>query len=252
MMKKNLKSILMSIVMLLVMCAGAAGFMKIDAYAASDKAYVYDYADILTADEEKQLQAKCEKAAKNSGCDIVIITTQIGHDYSTMDNYMAEFLDKEGYGSDAIIYGVDMTSRADRIYTRGIPQTDISQSRLDSIREACEDKFHDGRYYAGFKKYVNKIDMCLTNSFTTKLTYNMPVKLLIALVAAVSGVLVMMHNAKTHMTVSSTEYTKNHNFSVNDRRDIFINQTVTTRHIERSSSGGSSSGGGNHGSGGHF
>lgn len=79
------------------------------------------------------------------------------------------------------------------------------------------------------------------------------IKLLIASGVAVAAVLTMMHNAKTRMTVSSTEYTKDHNFKVNDRRDVFINTTVVTRHIERNNSSGSSGGGGgNSGSGGHF
>jgi len=64
-----------------------------------------------------------------------------------------------------------------------------------------------------------------------------------------------MSSAKAKMTVSSTEYTKNHNYDVADRRDIFINTTVTTRHIQTSSgssSGGGSSGGNSGSSGGHF
>jgi uncharacterized protein len=84
----------------------------------------------------------------------------------------------------------------------------------------------------------------------------MPVKLGISAVIAVIGVLAMMSSAKAKMTVSSTEYTKNHNFDVMDRRDIFINTTVTTRRIQTSSgsSGGSSGGGGGNSgsSGGHF
>lgn len=35
---------------------------------------------------------------------------------------------------------------------------------------------------------------------------------------------------------------------MNDRRDVFINTTITKRHIEKSSSSGGSSGGGNSGS----
>ena len=81
----------------------------------------------------------------------------------------------------------------------------------------------------------------------------MPVKILISLVVAVIAVLAMMSSARSKMTVNSIEYTKNHGYKMNDRRDVFINTTITKRHIEKSSSSGGSSGGGNSGSsGGHF
>lgn len=95
--------------------------------------------------------------------------------------------------------------------------------------------------------------MCMTTSIVKKLTYKMWIKLLIALGVAVAAVLTMMHNAKARMTVSSIEYTKDHNFKVNDRRDVFINTTVVTRHIEHNNNSSSSGGGGgNSGYGGHF
>lgn len=252
MINKKIKA-LMSIIMLCIMCAGIFLGDKTAAYADSSKEYVYDNAGILTADEVSKLKKQCKEASADTDCDIVVITTNIGHDYSTMDSYLEQFLDDNGYSQNAIIYGVDMTSRADRMYTQGKAKTDISPSRLDEIREACEDYLSDSDYYGAFSKYIKKIDMCMTTSIVKKLTYYMWIKLLIALGAAVAAVLVMMHNAKAKMTVSSTQYTKDHNFKVNDKRDVFINTTVVTRHIEHndnSHSGGG--GGGNSGSGGHF
>ena len=170
-----------------------------------------------------------------------------------MDSYLKKFLDDNGYSQNAVIYGVDMKSRADRMYTQGKAKTDISQGTIDDIREACEEKLSDKDYYKAFSKYVKNMNMCMTTSIVKKLTYKMWIKLLIASGVAVAAVLTMMHNAKARMTVSSTEYTKDHNFKVNDRRDVFINTTVVTRHIERNNSSGSSGGGGgNSGSGGHF
>ena len=146
-----------------------------------------------------------------------------------------------------------MKSTADRMYTQGKAGTDISQETIDDIREACEEKLSDKDYYKAFSKYINNMNMCMTTSIVKKLTYKMWIKLLIASGVAVAAVLTMMNNAKARMTVSSTEYTKDHNFKVNDRRDVFINTTVVTRHIEHNNSSGSSGGGGgNSGSGGHF
>ena len=129
----------------------------------------------------------------------------------------------------------------------------MSASKLDSIREASEKYLSDDNYYKAFSKYVKNMNMCMTTSIVKKLTYKMWIKLLIALGVAVAAVLTMMHNAKAKMTVSSTQYTKDHNYKVNDRRDVVINTTVVTRHIEHNnSSSGGGGGGGSRSSGGHF
>ena len=147
-----------------------------------------------------------------------------------------------------------MKSRADRIFERGKAYDSMSASKLDSIIKASEKYLSNDNYYKAFSKYVKNMNMCMTTSIVNKLTYKMWIKLLIALGVAVVVVLTMMHNAKAKMTVSSTEYTKDHNFKVNDRRDVFINTTVVTRHIEHnnSSSSGGGGGGGSRSSGGHF
>ena len=170
-----------------------------------------------------------------------------------MDSYLKQFLDDNGYSQNAVIYGVDMKSRADRMYTQGKAGTDVSQSTIDDIGEKCEGYLSDKYYYKAFSTYVKKMNMCMTTNMVKKLTYKMWIKLIIASGVAVAAVLTMMHNAKARMTVSSIEYTKDHNFKVNDRRDVLINTTVVTRHIEHNNSSGSSGGGGgNSGYGGHF
>ena len=228
---------------------------------STGKTYVIDDAGILSTSEEQSLSELCKKASDKCQVDIIVITMNQNLDYSPMDTYLRSILESQygynGTGSncDAVVYGIDMTSRADRIVTSGRARSDISQSKLDSIRESAENRLSDGDYYKGCKKYIQGIERQLNTSIVSKMTYYMPVKLGISAVIAIVAVLAMMSSAKAKMTVSSTEYTKNHNYDVADRRDIFINTTVTTRHIQTSSgsrSGGGSSGGNSGSSGGHF
>ena len=94
MMKINKKiKAFMSIIIACFMCVGVLLSIKTDVYADSSKEYVYDNAGILTADEISKLKSQCKKASEDSECDIVIITTNIGHDGSTMDSYLKKFLD---------------------------------------------------------------------------------------------------------------------------------------------------------------
>ncbi len=252
-----------ALIMFMMTAAGVMSFKTSEVMAeeSTGKTYVIDDAGILSTSEEQSLSELCKKASDKCQVDIIVITMNQNLDYSPMDTYLRSILEKQygynGTGSncDAVVYGIDMTSRADRIVTSGRARSDISQSKLDSIRESAENRLSDGDYYKGCKKYIQGIERQLNTSIVSKMTYYMPVKLGISAVIAIVAVLAMMSSAKAKMTVSSTEYTKNHNYDVADRRDIFINTTVTTRHIQTSSgssSSGGSSGGNSGSSGGHF
>lgn len=230
------------------------------AESTSAKDYVIDDAGILDDNEEVKLEKMCQKASDNCKTDIVIVTMRQGIDYGVMDNYIRNMLETDygyngsGSGCDAICYAIDMTSRADRIITSGIAKSDISQGRLDSIRETSESQLSDADYYDAFKKFVNNVERELNNSILYKLTWMLPVKIIIAAVVAVIAVLCMMYNAKSRMTVGTTTYTKDHQYDIKVRHDDFINTTVITRHIEKNhgSSGGGGGGGNSASSGGHF
>ena len=156
MMKINKKiKAFMSIIMACFMCVGVLLSIKTDVYADSSKEYVYDNAGILTADEISKLKSQCKKASEDSECDIVIITTNIGHDGSTMDSYLKKFLDDNGHSQNAVIYGVDMKSRADRMYTQGKAGTDISQ-RDNSSEYHKRANFPENIEFSGISLYSDK------------------------------------------------------------------------------------------------
>jgi uncharacterized protein len=259
-MMKKLKILIGAVFILLFMSVNI-----VNAYAADDtqsKQYVIDDADLFTDKEESKLESACKKASANCETDVVIITLNQGLDGTTLDNYVRNIItlyygyDDSKSIKDAIVYVIDMKSRADRIVTSGNAQTDISQSELDGIRENAEEKLSDAKYYKGCVSYINGVQSVMGNSISYKLTMYMPQKIIISLIVAVVVVLIMMHNAKAKMTVNGTTYTKEHRFDVRQRRDQFINTTVVKRHIDNNHGGGGGgghSGGGNSGSsGGHF
>lgn len=251
-------TVLTVMLMASVMAAPTCVFAKT---AGTDgKDYVIDEADILTDDEEAYLQDMCVKKSKNCKTDIVIITLRTGKDYSILDNYIREIINSEyGYNgdsgtADAIVYAIDMVSRADRIITSGNARSDISQSELDGIREDAEEKLADGDYYKGCKKYIKGVERYMNRSMVYRLTYNLPLKMGIAAVITLITILIMRSSAKTKITVNAGSYSGG-DYKIHRKEDRFINTTVVRRHIERSSGGssGGGGGGGNSGSsGGHF
>ena len=259
-MKMKKKMILL--VSLLLLAAAVLGGMPQDAWAdTQSKEYVVDDAGLFTDKEKEQLTKMCRKASHACKTDVVILTQSKGLDDKELENDVRGIIN-ESYGydesssePDAIVYVIDMKSRADMLVTSGIARTtkSFTQSKLDAIREKAEDKLSDGNYYAGCKKYIAGVRKQLDTSLSYRLSLYLPQKLLISLGVAAAAVIAMMFQAKSKMTVDSRTYTRNHNFNVRRREDRFINTTVVTRHIESSSSSGSSGGGGGGGnSGGHF
>ena len=234
---------------------------QVQAAEEQGKVYVTDDAAIFTDDEEAKLTKLCKKTSDNCKTDIVIITMKQGLDGTALDNYVRGIInEKYGYDAnasnpDAIVYVIDMKSRADRIVTSGNAKSDITQEELDDIRKSAEKQLTKSKYYKGCAKFIDGVERRMNVSLVYRLTYALPIKILISAGIAVAVVLVMMFNAKSKMTVDSRTYTKEHGFDVRRREDRFINTTVVKHHIQSSSggSGGGGGGGGNSGSsGGHF
>lgn len=264
MMKKRMYALsagLLAVIMLLGLWVRAEKVFAVQE-GTTGKDYVIDDADIFSDEEEQKLQKKCEQASKSCKTDIAVITLKTGLDYAPLDEYVRTIIDeKYGYNGDenprdAIVYVIDMKSRADRIITSGNTRYEnITQSQLDGIREGAEKKLTKGHYYSGCVKYIDGVQRYMNPNIWYRLTLKLPLKLGISAAVAVVAVLLMMYHAKTKITVNSRTYSGN-KVDIRRQEDRFINTTVTTRHISSNSGGsggGGSSGGGNSGSsGGHF
>ena len=141
-MKMKKKMILL--VSLLLLTAAVLGGMPQDAWAdTQSKEYVVDDAGLFTDKEKEQLTKMCRKASDACKTDVVILTQSKGLDDKELENDVRGIIN-ESYGydesssePDAIVYVIDMKSRADMLVTSGIARTtkSFTQSKLDAIRE---------------------------------------------------------------------------------------------------------------------
>jgi uncharacterized protein len=183
-MKMKKKMILL--VSLLLLAAAVLGGMPQDAWAdTQSKEYVVDDAGLFTDKEKEQLTKMCRKASDACKTDVVILTQSKGLDDKELENDVRGIIN-ESYGydesssePDAIVYVIDMKSRADMLVTSGIARTtkSFTQSKLDAIREKAEDKLSDGNYYAGCKKYIAGVRKQLDTSLSYRLSLYLPQKL---------------------------------------------------------------------------
>ena len=134
-------------------------FSAMPVYAAEQR--VYDDADILTAEEEADLQDICETVREEWELDLAYLTTNDTKGMSVKE-YGADFyMEKEfGVGSDfsGVIFVVDMTTREAQIVTCGKAIDILTDYYIEAIWNDMKAYFSYGEYYLGMVDLWKNID----------------------------------------------------------------------------------------------
>ena len=127
---------------------------------------VYDYAELLTEDQEKQLALKAKDILARHNIDIAIVTVNTTNGLSSME-YADDFYDYNpfGYGKDAsgLLMLINMEERDVRISTTGNAITIFTDRNISSLLDVVYTGLSQGDYYkAGIaflsesERYINK------------------------------------------------------------------------------------------------
>ncbi len=229
---------------------------------------VYDFADVLTDEEEKELRAyiaECEEKAK---IDIVIVTTNEpfglveSEKFNVMMNYADDFWDERMYGYNRA-YG-DGALLLDNWYKdeQGSQMgTWLSTSgKMESIVGAYEeDQILDAMYayieqdaYKAYRAAVKQL--AYWGAADERENPGLPLGAIVFLPLVIAAVYIVVHlrQAPAKDTTAATAYVAGGKPIMKEKTDTFLRKSVTKRRIETSSGGGG--GGGSHsggGSGGH-
>lgn len=264
-------------ILLLVLHVGHWGIAKAANYQRTNKECateqrVFDYGDVLTDKEEKNLEELIAKREKQTGCDIVLVTLEEslkeyareiepGVSYDQFVRVYAEqFWETNGFGydrpdGDGVVL-VDNWFREDdgSIYTwfctTGKAKDAYSADQVNHILDNVY-RYVERNPYRAYKTYVNDFyhDMLGINAFTLyvpKMVY-----WLVGIIAAVIFIACNWRSKRGQKTTTAVTYVAGGEPSFWVHEDRFLRKTVTQRRIERSSSGGGSHGGGGGGGGGH-
>ena len=229
---------------------------------------VYDYANVLTDDEEEKLRSQISEVEQRLHMDIVIVTfnasvegdearEQFGSRYweTNMQTLADDFWDENGYGYNKSFEGDGMLllhnwyegQNGEHLSTSGKAERYLSSSDIDRLLYPV-DRYYDTDLYRAYSGFLDAVADMFDNSFTGYLTLLLGAALLSTIVAAVyAGV--GLHNTKAKDTTAVNEYVAGGKPVMRFKRDDFIRKHVTQRRIESSSGGGgrsSSGGGGGH------
>lgn len=220
---------------------------------------VYDYAEVLSDEEEASLRDMIAAAEPQIQCDIVLVTIKevMGEsDYeweTNMRNYADDFYDQAGYGYDKV-HG-DGVLLLDNWYTG---QGGSWLSTCGRVYEAfgtsdIEDVLYDVKEYVETDPY--KAYAAYIRTVTRKMTFyndggirNIPLWC-VWVIPAAAAVIFLIFNSRAPEgvnTVTPGTYVEKDSMSIRKKEDVLVNKFVTTRHIPRNTGGGSGGRGGGH------
>ena len=159
-------------------------------YAVNASEKIYDFSEILTEDEEKQLRDKIDAFEKKHHMELIILTDSYEYPESLKnscysdtiadqeifrinDEYAADFYDYNDFGMDYNMNGI-LIFRNTAIdpcfdamyydmYTFGDAQLYFDQSRYDTVLDAIFDDLHSENYLSGFEGFISKVDHYVTS-----------------------------------------------------------------------------------------
>ena len=228
------------------------GINSVEAFDTSLK--VYDYAQVLTTDEEEELRNDINLFIANHNMDMALVTVKYHNKSNTM-NYADDFYDYNGFGIgpnyDGVIFVVDFTFGYTDIWmsTTGKAINYYTDSRIDSILDAVSLKKNSGYYemlstFIAESNYYAKqgIPTYSDNYYDSGINW----KTIIIWSLIIPSVIVLIFILKNKMIKAAThagEYLVKDSVVINKRDDRFITTHTTSVRIDDSSSSSGSRGG---------
>jgi len=246
---------------------------------ASEK--VYDFSDILTDEEEREIYNRIMEFIDKTSMDLVILTSNYPYTYDSANEYYAvDFYDFNDFGIDfdknsGLIFfrNTYESNPYYAIYTFGEAQRYFSEERLENyLLDAMYSYIHSGEYLNGINFMIDRlenyydsgIDSSYKNYYVDENGYLQKEKEVfkpMVVSAIISSIItwiviggMIKKNRMVKLATDAIQYVDKQNIRYSVNEDKFVN-SVTTRVYDppssSSSSGGGGGGGSHHSSSGH-
>lgn len=221
---------------------------------------VYDYADVLTAEEEQKLREHITKCEARYKIDLVLVTINEdvesqGYWDTVMMNKADDFYDLNNYGYNKIhgdgallldnwYEDENGSQKGSWLSTCGTVEWSMDNYDIDRVLDEVYYEVEDNPYRA-YKAYIDTTCSIVSSSTSIKIPgiIILGAPLVIALIYA----FIYLHQTPAKDTTTAKTYVEGGKPVMNVQSDDFIRKNVVTRRIETSSGGG----GGRSGGGGH-
>lgn len=237
---------------------------------------IYDFADILSDEEEKKIYASIQDFIEETNMDMVFVSINMPYSSdSKNEDFAADFYDYNDFGISFSNYSGILLLRndysADRyydIYTFGDAQLYFDQDRYDNILDGIYEQFVSKNYLGGIQKFISKCSYYYSKGYASQykhayvdadsfIRYNYYVPVVPCIVGSLVLTLIVMaimvsKNKMVRKAMSASEYLDKNSVNYTAHTDQFTHSHTTHYTVSSSSGGGSHGGssGGGHSSGG--
>jgi len=260
-----------------------SNILKTPAVDASEK--IYDYADVLTDDEEKELKKSIDKFIETTKMDMVIVIPDFYY-YNDNENeeYAADFFDYNDFGmkyenNSGILFLRNATEDNPyyNIYTFGNAQLYFSYNRLENTLDNIYSDISGKNYLKGFNQFIDEMTEYYNDGIPSSMRgykvdekgylyeiYTIPwiwILMISLILTVIIMVILIMNNKMIKKASRATEYLDEGSLKFTNKTDQYVRSHTSSYVISSSSSsggggfssssgssgGGHSSGGGRHG-----
>lgn len=232
---------------------------------ASEK--IYDFAEILNEDEERELYELVLEYIKETNMDMVILTDNkyYSHD-SSNEVYATDFYDYNDFGLSFEHYsGVLFYRNAYEsdpyydVYMFGEAQLYYDQDRCDEMLDDVYDKISTKQYLDGLKQFISMFKDYYHEGIPSDMKayyiddmgfmqekYQYPFMIAFFLAASITTIVIYVYIKKNRMVKKANkaeEYLDRESIVINNKVDNFLRSHTTSYTVSSSSSSGGSSGG---------
>lgn len=251
---KKLKYLILTIVL----------FLTLQNVSALDKQLkVYDYAQVLTTEEEEKLKEKSLEFTEKYNMDIIMVTVKY-HEKSTTKAYAEDFYDYNDFGvgntHDGLVFVIDFNfnDKSDfYISTTGEAIRMYDDYRINSILDSIDDEYYKNskNYFNMFLAFINASDKYASlgvpsSNSNTKIDSNgdlvyktgipwFKITLISLIISSAIVIFFIMKNKMIRKSSDANEYLKKDSVVINNRTDKFITTHTTSVRINDSSGSGS-------------
>lgn len=229
---------------------------------------VYDFAEILTDEEELDLREEIMDFIHEYDTELVIVTINMSY-YKDSENedYAADFYDYNDFGLDfekydgiVLLHNVYPKNNYYNIYTFGNAQLYFGDERYDTALDEIYTDLKSGNYYKGYIKFIDRMSYFYSQGRDKELKnyavdkkgflykkFNIPWVFSFIISAIVTSIIMGVLISKNKMVKKAyyaSEYLDKDSVTYRKNIDIFVTTHTTKTYIPPSSSGGSSGGGG--------
>lgn len=208
---------------------------------------LYDGADLLSVEEEKELNAEITAMIDKHNVDIAIATVKTTGN-KAIDDYIAEYYDINGFGTgenrDGVLFLISMSERQYRILSNGLGAQAISSDDISSIGNNIVSDLTDGNYASAFHTFLSDCEYEINgeiNGFPFPFTMN-------AIIAAVGGFIVSLFTTGSMKNQlksvakqnKAKDYMKPGSMKLNNSNEFFLYRTVSSQRKLKNNSSSSS------------